>query len=107
MPNLDRCPVRQRDLYLAVRHLFRSPRRRHLDRPRALAVCNFPDRLYWKEYRRRFRPENAAAYLELAQRSGVALATLDIPAYPPDALPPELAALPAVKPGSRALTGAA
>ena len=37
----------------------------------------------------------------------VALATLDIPAYAPDALPPELAALPAVKPGSRALAGAA
>ena len=37
----------------------------------------------------------------------VALATLDIPAYPADALPPELAALPAVKPGSRALAGAA
>jgi len=37
----------------------------------------------------------------------VALATLDIPAYPPDALPPDLAALPAVKPGSRALAGAA
>jgi orotate phosphoribosyltransferase len=36
----------------------------------------------------------------------VALATLDIPAYAPDALPPELAALPAVKPGSRALAGA-
>jgi orotate phosphoribosyltransferase len=36
----------------------------------------------------------------------VALATLDIPAYPADALPPELAALPAVKPGSRALAGA-
>jgi orotate phosphoribosyltransferase len=33
----------------------------------------------------------------------VALATLDIPAYPADALPPELAATPAVKPGSRAL----
>lgn len=33
----------------------------------------------------------------------VALAQLDIPAYPADALPPELAALPAVKPGSRAL----
>ena len=32
----------------------------------------------------------------------VALATLDIPAYPADALPPELAALPAMKPGSRA-----
>jgi orotate phosphoribosyltransferase len=32
----------------------------------------------------------------------VALATLEIPAYPADALPPELAALPAVKPGSRA-----
>jgi orotate phosphoribosyltransferase len=37
----------------------------------------------------------------------VTLATLDIPAYAPDALPPELAALPAVKPGSRALAGAA
>ena len=37
----------------------------------------------------------------------VALATLDIPTYAPDALPPELAALPAVKPGSRALAGAA
>ena len=37
----------------------------------------------------------------------VALATLDIPAYPPDALPPELVAVPAVKPGSRALAGAA
>ena len=33
----------------------------------------------------------------------VALATLDIPAYPADSLPPDLAALPAVKPGSRAL----
>ena len=33
----------------------------------------------------------------------VSLATLDIPAYPADALPPQLAALPAVKPGSRAL----
>ena len=31
----------------------------------------------------------------------IALARVDIPAYPPDALPPELAALPAVKPGSR------
>src|SRR6185437_12351458 len=37
----------------------------------------------------------------------VALATLDIPTYPPDALPPELAAIPPVKPGSRALAGAA
>jgi orotate phosphoribosyltransferase len=37
----------------------------------------------------------------------IALATLDIPAYPPDALPPALAALPAVKPGSRASAGAA
>jgi orotate phosphoribosyltransferase len=33
----------------------------------------------------------------------VALATLDFPAYPADNLPPELAALPAVKPGSRGL----
>jgi orotate phosphoribosyltransferase len=37
----------------------------------------------------------------------IALATLDIPAYPANALPPELAALPAVKPGSRSLPGAA
>ena len=36
----------------------------------------------------------------------VALATLDIPTYPADALPPELAALPAVKPGSRAAPAA-
>ena len=33
----------------------------------------------------------------------VALATLDVPTYAPDALPPELAAIEAVKPGSRAL----
>lgn len=33
----------------------------------------------------------------------VSLATLDIPNYPPDALPPDLAKLPAVKPGSRGL----
>jgi orotate phosphoribosyltransferase len=37
----------------------------------------------------------------------VSLASLDIPAYSPDALPPELAALPAIKPGSRAMAGAA
>ena len=37
----------------------------------------------------------------------VALATLDIPAYAPNALPPELAALPPVKPGSRPVAGAA
>ena len=37
----------------------------------------------------------------------IALATIDIPAYPAHALPPELAALPAVKPGSRACAGAA
>ena len=37
----------------------------------------------------------------------VSLAALDIPAYSADALPPELAALPAVKPGSRALGVAA
>jgi orotate phosphoribosyltransferase len=39
--------------------------------------------------------------------SRVALATLDIPAYAPDALPPELAAIAPVKPGSRAAVGAA
>lgn len=33
----------------------------------------------------------------------VALARIDVPAYPADQLPPELAALPAVKPGSRGL----
>lgn len=35
----------------------------------------------------------------------VALATLDIPNHHPDRLPPELARLPAVKPGSRGLGG--
>ena len=33
----------------------------------------------------------------------VSLAALDIPAYAPDRLPPELAGIPAVKPGSRSL----
>jgi orotate phosphoribosyltransferase len=33
----------------------------------------------------------------------VSLCTLDIPDYPADALPPELAAIPAAKPGSRAI----
>lgn len=35
----------------------------------------------------------------------IALATLDVPAYPADALPPELAALPVEDPGSRRLSG--
>jgi orotate phosphoribosyltransferase len=35
----------------------------------------------------------------------VSLASLDIPTYAADALPPALAALPAVKPGSRSLKG--
>jgi orotate phosphoribosyltransferase len=35
----------------------------------------------------------------------VALATLDVPAYPADALPPELAAVPVEDPGSRRLKG--
>ncbi len=34
----------------------------------------------------------------------VALATLDVPSYPADALPPDLAAIPPVKPGSRGLS---
>lgn len=34
----------------------------------------------------------------------ISLAQVDIPAYPADKLPPELAALPATKPGSRGLT---
>ena len=34
----------------------------------------------------------------------VALATLDVPAYPADALPPELAAIPTTDPGSRRLS---
>lgn len=33
----------------------------------------------------------------------VSLVQLDIPAYPPEGIPPELAALPAIKPGSRNL----
>ena len=35
----------------------------------------------------------------------VALATLDVPAYPADGLPPDLAALPVEDPGSRRLSG--
>ena len=35
----------------------------------------------------------------------IALATLDVPAYPADALPPELAAIPTEDPGSRRLAG--
>jgi orotate phosphoribosyltransferase len=35
----------------------------------------------------------------------VALATLDVPAYPADALPPDLAAIPVQDPGSRRLKG--
>jgi orotate phosphoribosyltransferase len=35
----------------------------------------------------------------------VALATLDVPAYPADQLPPELAAIPIEDPGSRRLNG--
>jgi orotate phosphoribosyltransferase len=34
----------------------------------------------------------------------IALARLDIPAYGPDDLPPELAAIPAQEPGSRRLS---
>jgi orotate phosphoribosyltransferase len=34
----------------------------------------------------------------------VALARLDVPAYPADALPPELAAIPIEDPGSRRLS---
>ena len=34
----------------------------------------------------------------------IALATLDVPAYPADALPPELAAIPTTDPGSRRLS---
>ena len=33
----------------------------------------------------------------------VSLLRMDVPAYPADQLPPELAAIPAIKPGSRAL----
>jgi orotate phosphoribosyltransferase len=62
------------------------------------------------------RPGTVVGAARLIDRSGsradigvrrVALATLDIPAYAPDALPPELAALPPVKPGSRPVAGAA
>ncbi len=44
---------------------------------------------------------NGTAALDLPL---VALATVDFPTYAPDELPPELARLPAVKPGSRGLT---
>jgi orotate phosphoribosyltransferase len=35
----------------------------------------------------------------------VALATVDVPSYAPDQIPPELAALPAEEPGSKRLRG--
>ena len=35
----------------------------------------------------------------------VALATVDVPSYAPDEIPPELAALPAEEPGSKRLRG--
>lgn len=63
---------------------------------------------------RRYRGEILGAAC-LIDRSGgraeigvplVALARVDFPAYPADALPPELAAIPAEKPGSRNATGA-
>jgi orotate phosphoribosyltransferase len=53
---------------------------------------------------------NVVAAVCLIDRSGaradlgvplVALAELDLPIYPPDRIPPELAAQPAIKPGSR------
>ncbi len=62
------------------------------------------------------RPGTVVGASRLIDRSGggadigvrrVALATLDIPAYARDALPPELAALPPVKPGRRPVAGAA
>lgn len=37
----------------------------------------------------------------------LSLAQIDLPTYPPDALPPELAAIPPVKPGSRKLAAGA
>jgi hypothetical protein len=64
--------------------------------------------------REAFGPVVGAA--RLVDRSGgradigvrrVALATLDMLAYAPNALPPELAALPPVKPGSRPVAGLA
>lgn len=63
----------------------------------------------------RQHPGNLLGAACLIDRSGgkaeigvprVSLATLDIPAYPADALPPEMAAIPATKPGSRSLSAA-
>ena len=60
----------------------------------------------------RRHPGNLVGAACLIDRSGgkadigvplAALTTLDIPAYPADALPPDLAAVPAIKPGSRGL----
>ena len=48
--------------------------------------------------------DHAAQWLDEGRR--VALATMDIPTYPADALPPELAKIPPVKPGSRQSVGA-
>jgi orotate phosphoribosyltransferase len=62
------------------------------------------------------RPGTVVGAARLIDRSGtsadigvrrVARAMLDTPTYAPDAPSPELATLPAVKPGSRPLAGAA
>jgi orotate phosphoribosyltransferase len=60
------------------------------------------------------RPGTVVGGARLIDRSGSRadigvrrVALLDTPAYAPDALPPELAALPPVKPGSRPVAGAA
>ncbi len=63
----------------------------------------------------RAHPGNLVGAACLIDRSGgkaeigvplISLAALDIPAFAPDSLPPELAAIPAVKPGSRGLSAA-
>ena len=61
-----------------------------------------------------FRPTTLIAAACIVDRSGgkvdvgvplVSLCSLEVPAYPADALPPELAAIPIEDPGSRRLKG--
>ena len=53
----------------------------------------------------RQRPGRVASTLSNRLNPKVALATVDVPTYAADALPPELAALPAEEPGSKRLRG--
>ena len=60
-PNLHRCPVRQRDLDLAIGHLCLSGHRQCRHMLRIVARGSIADRPHGEEYWQRFRPEHPTA----------------------------------------------